>query len=44
MHWERFQLDFPDDFPTLELEAVHAHLTDTGDGRPQSKEWGEWAA
>jgi hypothetical protein len=28
---ERFQLDFPDDFPAAELEAVHAHLSDTGD-------------
>jgi hypothetical protein len=40
---ERFQLDFPDDFPTRELEAVHAHLTDTGDDRPQTDEWSQWA-
>lgn len=40
---ERFGLDFPEDFPAAELEAVHAHLSDTGDCT-QTPEWGEWAA
>ena len=43
MRSERFQLEFPHDFPTSELDAVHAHLTDTGDDRPQTQEWAQWA-
>ena len=39
---ERFQLDFPEDFPAGELGAVYEHVGDTGD-RTQTVEWGEWA-
>src|SRR5206468_2629576 len=34
-----FPTRFPDDFPAGELDAVHAHVSDTGD-RTQTVEWG----
>jgi hypothetical protein len=41
--WERFQLDLPNDFPLSELDAVHAHLSDTRPDAPQTNAaWAEW--
>lgn len=40
--WERFDLEFADDFPVARIEAIHAHLSpDTSGSR--SVEWVEWA-
>ena len=40
--WERFDLEFADDFPVARIEAMHAHLSPETSG-PRSVEWVEWA-
>jgi hypothetical protein len=42
--WERFDLDFPDDFPVTSIDALHAHLSDRQPNTsPKPAEWSEWA-
>ena len=44
MHSERFNLDFPDDFPVAAVEAIHGHVTDRDQHAPEAIEWKEWAS
>jgi hypothetical protein len=42
-HWERFDLDFPPDFPVTSIDSLHAYLSDRDPGAPQITEWKEWS-
>jgi hypothetical protein len=43
MRWERFDLEFPADFPVLSLDSLHARLSDRDADATKTAEWQEWA-
>jgi hypothetical protein len=42
-HWDRFDLDFPADFPTASVDSLHAYLSDRDPAASETTEWKEWA-
>jgi hypothetical protein len=43
-HSERFDLDFPDDYPVAALQSIHAHVSDGTPTPTETTEWKEWAS
>jgi hypothetical protein len=43
VRWDRFDLDFPPDFPVPSTDALHGHLSDRNPQASQTPEWQEWA-
>lgn len=41
--WERFDLDFPSDFPVMSIDSLHGYLSDRDPAAPQATEWKEWS-